>query len=81
MNFLPSLREVLIPPGYIPVVLPHGERTIFIIGEYNSILKLLSSILKVCRVGYFVCHIAQTAQQVGSKRFPVGPTWIAINFN
>ena len=81
MNFLSSLHEVLVPPGCIPVVLPHGERTIFIIDKNSSVLKLLSSILKVCKVRYFVCHIAHTAQQVGSKRLPVGPTWIAINFN
>ena len=81
MKFLPSLCEVLVPPGCIPVVLPHRERTIYIIGKNNSVLKLLSSILMVCKVRYFVCHIAQAAQQVSSKRLPFSPAWIAINFN
>ena len=63
------------------MVLPHGERTVSIISKSNNTPKLLSSNLKVCKVRYFICRIAQTAQQVGSKRLPVGPTWIAINFN
>jgi len=42
-----------------------GERTIFVISKNNSILKLLSSYLKVCKIRFlFVISLKQTNRSV-----------------